>query len=249
MSDFDESQIKFSLDSNKSLLRKIIESLIALTFPIVLQASFLLPILLIAKVNIFLIFICVQISMFLLLSPLAFLGQLNWGVVIIPFPLTLVSLLHSSIIRNKQNNLENQDKYFALSKYCKLSIVRIFANKLEPPKLCSAYLLFIAMIGYDILGLFLNEIKINIYFLLGVLIYASLLYLNTFLVNFRIKKGFYGGNEFEAREIINFIEENSETIDFTDGNSPKKLFNEEDLKQIEEEIRIELNNGLPQPNI
>ena len=81
------------------------------------------------------------------------------------------------------------------------------------------------------------------------MIYASLLYLNTFLVNFRIKKGFYGGNEFEAREIINFIEENSEKIDFGDGDSPKQLFNEEDLKEIKEEIRIELNNGLPQPNI
>ncbi|MDJ0578823.1 hypothetical protein [Crocosphaera sp.] len=131
----------------------------------------------------------------------------------------------------------------------KISVVQIFKNNLKDRNINAILILLIAITIYSVLGILWNQFEINIYFILGGLIYASLLYLNTLLVNFRIKKGFYGGNEFEAREMINFIEENSENIDFTDGNSPKKLFNEEDLKEIEEEIMIELKNGLPQPKI
>ncbi|MDJ0509844.1 MAG: hypothetical protein QNJ64_11395 [Crocosphaera sp.] len=258
MSNLKKSPIKFYLYLYFSSLRQIGRSLI---LPIISQVFFFLIVLLAAKIQIFFIFlfIFIQISTYLFLSLSAFLGKLNWGTVVticyVPFPLVfplflvfplllplgLIYILLNPIIKN-------QDKHFELSKYPKLSIVRIFANKLEPKKLYSTYLLLITTAGYSILGLLWDKLDINIYFILGVLIYASLLYLNTFLVNFRIKKGFYGGNEFEAREIINFIEENSETIDFSDGNTPKKLFNEEDLKEIEEEIMLELN-GFPQPNI
>ncbi len=239
---FDE----FFLDSNKYLLIKSIGSLILLILPISLHFFFFLIVLLVAKIQIFFIFLFlfieISISLFLYLS--AFLGKLHWGTVLttccIPFPLGLTYILLNSIIKEKD---------FDNSKYTKLSIVRIFANKLETKKLYSAYLLLITTAAHSILGILWKQFEINIYFILGVSIYASLLYLNTLLVNFRIKKGFYGGNEFEAREIINFIEENSDTIDFSDGDSPKKLFNEEDLKEIEQEIRLELNNGLPQPNI
>lgn len=139
-------------------------------------------------------------------------------------------------------------KYLQSSKYLRLSIVGIFKNKLDNKNIYAVYLVLIATALYTILGIFWEKFEINIYFILGTSTYVFLFYLNSFLVNFRIRKGFYGGNEFEAREIINFIEQNSDNIDFSDGDSPKKLFNEEDLKEIEKEIMIELN-GLPQSNI
>lgn len=171
--------------------------------------------------------------------------------ILLNIPITvIVTLLTADLLIDFLNKISRNNKIsIKLSRYPKLSIVGIFRNKLEDKKINSYYFVLTATLIYSIVAIFSKNLESNIYFILGCLIYASLLYLNTFLVNFRIKKGFYGGNEFEAREIIHFIEENSENIDFSDGNTPKKLFNEEDLKEIEEEIMIEFNNGLPQPNI
>ena len=234
------------------LLSKFITFLLtiirALKLPLlsILSISIFSYILLIAKINIALVYVYIQISLIVL--ALAFFGRFNWLYAFCPFPLWALFLgyiWYKFLVKNKKNNLKN--KNFQLSKYPKLSIVGIFANKLETKNIYTAYVLLITTAAYSILGILWEKFELNIYFMLGGLIYASLLYLNTFLVKFRIKKGFYGGNEFEAREIINFIEENSENIDFGDGDSPKKLFNEEDLKEMEEST-IKLNNDLPQPN-
>ncbi|MDJ0601039.1 MAG: hypothetical protein QNJ37_19620 [Crocosphaera sp.] len=166
--------------------------------------------------------------------------QMAWGFTIVVMTNFLFVCLKAII--NEPKNIEI--KY----KSSKFSVIRIFKNELENKNIKTIYLLLIALNIYAVIGTFWEKLEISSYFLLGGLTFASLLYLNTFLVKFRIKKGFYGGNEFEAREIINFIEENSENIDFGNGDSPKNLFNEEDLKEMEESI-IELNNGLPQPNI
>ncbi|MEM9276588.1 MAG: hypothetical protein AAGA80_27145, partial [Cyanobacteria bacterium P01_F01_bin.143] len=60
----------------------------------------------------------------------------------------------------------------------------------------------------------------------------SLLFLYLVVLNFRIRQGWYGGNESEAREIINFALRNSDDIDFTDDGQSKSLFNEEDIAEI-----------------
>jgi hypothetical protein len=52
------------------------------------------------------------------------------------------------------------------------------------------------------------------------------------IVNYRIKKGYYGNNERESREIIAFILENYTKIDFTDGGKKKSIFSDDDLEKV-----------------
>lgn len=51
-------------------------------------------------------------------------------------------------------------------------------------------------------------------------------------LEYRIVKGWYGNNEREAREIIEFIIKESSNIDFRDGGKLKKILSEEDLEEI-----------------
>ncbi len=91
------------------------------------------------------------------------------------------------------------------TKYPELSVVRVFQDKLEPKIYNSALLTLIATGIYIFLGRLWDVFDINYYFVTLALIYVVLVYLELFLIEFRIKKGFYGGNEFEAREIINYL--------------------------------------------
>jgi len=78
----------------------------------------------------------------------------------------------------------------------------------------------------------LFDIEINISYLILPVFLISLLELKIYLMNYRIKKGYWGTNEHEAREVIYFILKNSEKIDFTDDDGkPKKLVNLKDLKE------------------
>lgn len=62
------------------------------------------------------------------------------------------------------------------------------------------------------------------------------------ITEYRVRNGFYGSNEYEAREIIKFIISNSKNIDFTDGGKAKKIISEADLREIQKSI-----NAIPTP--
>lgn len=57
----------------------------------------------------------------------------------------------------------------------------------------------------------------------------ALIVLKEFVVEFRIRKGYFGNNRSEAKAVINFMRENSDDIDFHDdsGNLKKALFSVE----------------------
>ncbi len=65
---------------------------------------------------------------------------------------------------------------------------------------------------------------------------AALLYLSNNLLLYRILRGWYGNNEREAREIIQFIRQESSDIDFTDGGKPKKIMTDADLEEIRQSV-------------
>ena len=50
-----------------------------------------------------------------------------------------------------------------------------------------------------------------------------MLFTQAILIEYRLKRGFYACNEYEARELIEFIEINSESFDDDNGTS-KKVF-------------------------
>lgn len=89
----------------------------------------------------------------------------------------------------------------------------------------SAFILAIA------LPLVLNY-EINMWLLSFVLFLFSSLVLNQKTMEYRISKGFYGNNQYEAREIIGYIDSQSLDDDFT-GFNKKRIFPEE--KQGREE--------------
>ncbi|HAT2715243.1 TPA: hypothetical protein ACSP71_003187 [Aeromonas hydrophila] len=76
-----------------------------------------------------------------------------------------------------------------------------------------------------------------------VLLFLAVLLLAVFvdqkLIEFRIRKGWYGSNEFETRELIEFITLHSNKDDFNDGNGAKRIIPnpEADLAVAHEESK------------
>ncbi len=91
---------------------------------------------------------------------------------------------------------------------------------------------------YWILSVVLNFVVVDNSLLFSLLLMISLIVLMLILdiISFlyRVKYRFYGTNEREAREIIEFIRRESENIDFTDGGNLKKIFGDQDLQEFQE---------------
>lgn len=68
--------------------------------------------------------------------------------------------------------------------------------------------------------------------------------IQTSLFNYRVRKGFYGRNEYESREIIDFIVDNYKKVDFSDPGGPKKIISEEDLEKIQVYVKQRLATGV-----
>lgn len=63
-------------------------------------------------------------------------------------------------------------------------------------------------------------------------IYIIVLTISHLSFEYRVALGLFGNNEREAREIIQFLIQESENIDFTDGGKAKKILSEEDIIEI-----------------
>ncbi|MBO1924368.1 hypothetical protein [Thiomicrorhabdus sp. 6S3-12] len=85
-------------------------------------------------------------------------------------------------------------------------------------EILNSYLsIVLAVIVYFVyLVIFQKEISLVFsFFIIGLFIS---LYINQRALTFRINKGVYGNNKYEAKELMAFIEENFENDDFTDGS-------------------------------
>lgn len=71
---------------------------------------------------------------------------------------------------------------------------------------------------------YLSVVELNVFIIFLVVIGLFFIHLDHKIIEYRINKGFYGKNEFEAIEIINFILNHSKKSDFDDGSGGiKKL--------------------------
>lgn len=86
----------------------------------------------------------------------------------------------------------------------------------------------------------LTSQDINHGLLLFLAIAFALIHLNQKILEFRIGRGFYGKNEYEAREMVLFLMSHADKTDFTDSDGLKKLFPE--VKENDREL--EAVNGL-----
>lgn len=73
----------------------------------------------------------------------------------------------------------------------------------------------------------------------------GLIILKESIVEFRIKKGWFGTNKIEAKALIDFLVNNSDDIDFTDGNGklkrtlfPESNSTQEAVKPAEEGVTV-----------
>ena len=74
-----------------------------------------------------------------------------------------------------------------------------------------------------------NHKAYKIYFLISpILLYFAQIK----VIEYRVRKGYYASNLYEARELIEFIEGNSDSFDDHDGNgTTRKVFNDVELSQ------------------
>lgn len=127
------------------------------------------------------------------------------------------------------------------TKYPKLSVVGIFLNRFNSSHLIATNVVAITLSAYLalilIFPLFIGYIGTRFIPLLGgrgtllyLIAYLLILAAQRFVINYRIRKGFYLNNEGETREMIDFIRSNSDNIDFTGTNT--KIVSSRDLEDI-----------------
>ena len=174
------------------------------------------------------------------IAVILFESNIYWRLIFSITAFLNIIVLAFSLFSLYKNNYSKKKIKETRKKYPKLSIVAIINQYYEQNVFKSIYLLLISIITYIFVAqIFSLTISINFLIIFFGLILILFLYL--LVLNFRIRQGWYGGNESEAREIINFALKNSDDIDFTDNSQSKRLFNQEDI----EEIFLEL--GIPIP--
>lgn len=84
-------------------------------------------------------------------------------------------------------------------------------------------IILISSLVIHVIVALLSSIDINGFIILIISLALLALHVDHKLIEYRIKKGFYGRNEYEAKEIINYIISHADKNDFNDGNGRKKL--------------------------
>ena len=98
------------------------------------------------------------------------------------------------------------------------------------------YLILSLSFLLHILACYFSNHTISVSALLFVLLLVLAVFLNQYLLEYRLKKGFYGTNEYEAREYIEFILNHQKKSDFSDGNGLKELFPKPERDNIAETL-------------
>lgn len=115
------------------------------------------------------------------------------------------------------------------AKYPGLSIVGVFLDRSQSTHVVSQNIASLAL-GLYLTVSFLTPLPIRWDAVIISAVFLAMLLLDSFITRFRIRKGYYLNNEEETRELIKFIRDNADDIDFTDGN--KKIFSKEDLEEV-----------------
>ncbi|ENH7109824.1 hypothetical protein ABWJ26_000227 [Vibrio fluvialis] len=92
----------------------------------------------------------------------------------------------------------------------------------------NARLLSMTIFGYMLITYF-DFVAFNILALIVPMALLSALLLDKFLITLRIRRGWYGRNEYEAREIINYVSSHANKDDFNDDGGLKKLMDAPEL--------------------
>lgn len=116
------------------------------------------------------------------------------------------------------------------TKYPRDSIIEILNKRKSKDVWTAATISFLSIV----LSIFIPGLDASdMYFVRLVLfIVIIILLLGNLAFQYRIRQHWYGNNEREAREIIEFIIKESSNIDFRDGGKLKKILSDEDVEEI-----------------
>ncbi|MEW6659431.1 MAG: hypothetical protein AB1424_12300 [Thermodesulfobacteriota bacterium] len=119
---------------------------------------------------------------------------------------------------NIYNSVESLDKYII-----EQSIDEIISNNKLRKSAVTYFILFISCIVFILVHTYYPSKSFNLVtaFILFVMM---ILFINNSILEYRISKGYYGSNDHEAREIINFILTLPSNTDFRNGAAFKNLY-------------------------
>lgn len=130
-----------------------------------------------------------------------------------PFPFILYLTAKRLVVSSNQ---ENRNTIIGL----------MVIEKIKKHRLMQLILIF----SFFLLGLIshFNLADYNIYAAFFIFSMILIIQIDHILIDYRVKKGIYGNNEFESREIIDFILSHSDKDDFHDGGIAKKIIPDPD---------------------
>ena len=144
----------------------------------------------------------------------------------------LAIYLSSSLVRSIANISKEIIEASPEEKKAKTIVGLMLGEKAERSFRSQLYL-GVALVTSFVFSIFLDSSMNNF-----ALIFISLLFLgiqvDQKLIEYRIRNGWYGKNEFETREIINFIISHANKDDFNDSGGLKKVIPEPDLQGAED---------------
>ena len=143
------------------------------------------------------------------------LKEITTQTAVIFFSLQLINRLMELIEKRRQSETSEQ----AL---LNITVIGLLVGQ-KARQISSAYVaLILALILYPLTSLLLIfEIKSIVIAFIALLF--ILLFINQKSLEYRIKKGLYGSNEYEAREILSFIINHSDKSNFTDGSGLREI--------------------------
>lgn len=115
------------------------------------------------------------------------------------------------------------------ARYPGLSVVGVFLDKSRSTHIVAQNILSLTL-GLYVMVSFLTPLPTRWDAVIIIALFLAMLLLDNFITQFRIKKGYYLNNEEETRDIIKFIRDNADDIDFTDGD--RKILSKNDLEEI-----------------
>ncbi|WP_318506777.1 hypothetical protein [Photobacterium leiognathi] len=127
----------------------------------------------------------------------------------------LLDSIVKSVIYNEDKSSINKNTVIGM----------LVGNKMKQDT--KSYLFIIGALLLHVSFSLFGVVSLNYWLMSFLLFMFSGLTLNQKVLEYRIRNGFYGTNEYEAREIISFIDQNADDNDFGNGGD-KKLFQETD---------------------
>jgi hypothetical protein len=125
----------------------------------------------------------------------------------------------------------------SINKYNELSIIALMLKKIMVRYYHSYVILLIFILIYCIARTMFHNTSI----LLILCSALVLLIINHLSLLFRINRGYYGSSEYEIREILQFLVENTDSNDLSNGNKIKQLFS---VKELCKQSQIDIDPHL-----